>query len=107
MEDLIDIYFRGLNIISGDIAADNTLYILCIMYIKSLTLPQEPATKPQVKDDANRAGLAKTYKKKVEDELTELCEAVLELLGSFLIPNASDNESKVSYSLKIVLCLLV
>lgn len=51
----------------------------------------------KVKDDANRAGLARTYKKKVEDELTELCEAVLELLGSFLIPNASDNESKVFY----------
>ena len=96
---LIDIHFRGLNI-----GGYRRRYILCIMYIKSLTLPQEPTTKPQVKDDANRAGLAKTYKKKVEDELTELCEAVLELLGSFLIPNASDNESKVSYSLKIVLC---
>lgn len=51
----------------------------------------------KVKDDANRAGLAKDYKKKVEDELTKLCTAVLELLGDYLIPNATDNESKVFY----------
>lgn len=51
----------------------------------------------KVKDDANRAGLAKAYKKKVEDELTKLCDAVLSLLTDYLIPNATDNESKVFY----------
>lgn len=48
-----------------------------------------------MKDDPKKSDLAKTYKKKVEEELTELCDRVLTLLDDNLIPNAADNESKV------------
>jgi len=51
----------------------------------------------KVKEDAGKAALAKAYKKKVEDELTELCSTVLEILNDYLIPNATDSESKVFY----------
>lgn len=51
----------------------------------------------KVKDDAKKAELAKEYKTKVEKELTNLCQVVLDLLDKFLIANAQDNESKVFY----------
>jgi len=51
----------------------------------------------KVRDDAKKLALAVQYKKKVEQELTVLCETVLELLQNYLIPNATEDESKVFY----------
>lgn len=41
--------------------------------------------------------MAKEYREKVESELRDICKDVLELLGSYLIPKASNAESKVFY----------
>ena len=49
----------------------------------------------KVKDDAKKATQATTYKKKIEDELTDLCNTVLKLLDEYLIANATEDESKV------------
>ena len=46
-------------------------------------------------NDELKVKLAKEYKAKVEEELTDLCDTVLNLLNDFLIPHASENESKV------------
>ena len=40
---------------------------------------------------------AKEYREKVENELREICNDVLGLLDNFLIPKASNAESKVFY----------
>ena len=48
-------------------------------------------------NDEKKVGLARDYKKRVEDELTALCETVLGLLNDYLIPNATEPESKVSF----------
>ena len=48
-----------------------------------------------MKDDVTKATQATKYKKKIEDELTDLCNTVLNLLDEYLIPNASEDESKV------------
>jgi len=41
--------------------------------------------------------MAKEYREKVENELREICNDVLGLLDNFLIPKASNAESKVFY----------
>jgi len=41
--------------------------------------------------------MAKDYRKKVEEELKKICENVLHLLDAFLIPKATNPESKVFY----------
>jgi len=41
--------------------------------------------------------MAKEYREKVEKELRDICQDVLGLLDKFLIPNASNAESKVFY----------
>ena len=41
--------------------------------------------------------MAKEYREKVETELREICQDVLGLLDKFLIPKASNPESKVFY----------
>merc|ERR1712025_25756 len=51
----------------------------------------------KVMSDERKAGLASEYKKKVEKELTALCETVLNLLKDYLIPNATESEGKVFY----------
>jgi len=51
----------------------------------------------KVINDEKKVGLAKEYKEKVEKELTELCDTVLGLLNDYLIPNATEDESKVFY----------
>jgi len=37
------------------------------------------------------------YKKKLEDELIELCTKIIKIIDSHLLPKSSDNESKVFY----------
>jgi len=41
--------------------------------------------------------IAKEYREKVEKELRDICKDVLGLLDNFLVPNASNAESKVFY----------
>jgi len=41
--------------------------------------------------------MAKEYREKVEQELRDICNDVLKLLDNFLIPKASNAESKVFY----------
>jgi len=47
--------------------------------------------------DDNKSKMCEEYRKTVEKELTEVCQDVLNLLESFLIPNSTNNESKVFY----------
>jgi len=54
-------------------------------------------TKVMNQNDDKKVALAKQYKKKVEEELTGLCESVLALLDTHLIPNAKEIESQVFY----------
>jgi len=54
-------------------------------------------TKVINQNDEKKVALAKDYKRKVEEELTELCETVLMLLNDYLIPNATEIESQVFY----------
>jgi len=51
----------------------------------------------KVSADEKKVTLARDYKKIVEDELTKLCQTVLNLLAEHLIPNANESESKVFY----------
>jgi 14-3-3 protein beta/theta/zeta len=44
-----------------------------------------------------KQAMAKEYREKVEAELREICQEVLNLLDKFLIPKASNAESKVFY----------
>nr|XP_046274261.1 14-3-3 protein beta/alpha-like [Scatophagus argus]XP_046274262.1 14-3-3 protein beta/alpha-like [Scatophagus argus] len=51
----------------------------------------------QKSDETSKSSLAKVYKQKIEDELTEICNEVLELLDKYLIPKAESPDSKVFY----------
>jgi len=44
-----------------------------------------------------KQSMAREYREKIENELREICQDVLELLDKFLIPKASNAESKVFY----------
>jgi 14-3-3 protein beta/theta/zeta len=57
--------------------------------ISSIEQKTESAERKQV--------MAKEYREKVETELKEICVDVLDLLDKFLIPKASNAESKVFY----------
>jgi 14-3-3 protein beta/theta/zeta len=49
------------------------------------------------KADATKAPIASAYRKKIEDELKQICGEVLDLLDKYLVPNATSAESKVFY----------
>jgi len=51
----------------------------------------------QKTEGSERQQLAKEYREKVEKELRDICQDVLGLLDKFLIPKASNAESKVFY----------
>ncbi|KAM3872920.1 14-3-3 protein zeta/delta-like [Diretmus argenteus] len=44
-----------------------------------------------------KQAMAKEYREKIEKELKDICNDVLNLLNNFLIPNATPTESKVFY----------
>ena len=48
-------------------------------------------------DKPNNLEEVNNYKRKVEDELREICEDILDLLDKNLIPNAEKEDSKVFY----------
>merc|ERR1712032_364294 len=53
--------------------------------------------KEKSKENAEHAGYAKEYRKKVEAELQKICDAILKLLDDNLIAKATSGESKVFY----------
>merc|ERR1712137_1366909 len=53
--------------------------------------------KEKSKGNAEQVDFAASYRKKVEGELQQICDAVLDLLTTSLIPNTSAAESKVFY----------
>merc|ERR1712150_200956 len=53
--------------------------------------------KEKTKGNAGQAGFAREYCGRVEEELDKINQGVLSLLSGFLIPKASNDESKVFY----------
>ncbi|XP_037656177.1 14-3-3 protein zeta/delta-like [Choloepus didactylus] len=51
----------------------------------------------QKMEGAEKKEMAREYREKIETELKDICNDVLSLLEKFLIPNASQAESKVFY----------
>lgn len=47
--------------------------------------------------DSSNAGIIKSYRVKIEDELAKICEDILEVLDASLIARAGPGESKVFY----------
>eukprot|EP00919_Chromeraceae_sp_WS-2016_P022614 GHVR01053689.1.p1 GENE.GHVR01053689.1~~GHVR01053689.1.p1 ORF type:complete len:249 (+),score=65.60 GHVR01053689.1:87-833(+) len=54
--------------------------------------------KEKTKGSTNLVSHSESYRKKVEKELNEICDAILQLLDKFLIPSSSSGESKVFYN---------
>lgn len=53
--------------------------------------------KEMSKANVHNKGVAADYRKKVEEELNNICQDILNLLTKKLIPNTSESESKVFY----------
>nr|XP_057902512.1 14-3-3 protein zeta/delta [Doryrhamphus excisus]XP_057902513.1 14-3-3 protein zeta/delta [Doryrhamphus excisus]XP_057902514.1 14-3-3 protein zeta/delta [Doryrhamphus excisus] len=51
----------------------------------------------QKSEDSAKTALAKEYREKIEKELNDICNEVLNLLDNYLIPNAKAPDSKVFY----------
>jgi hypothetical protein len=49
------------------------------------------------KGEADKLGLIKSYKKKIESELEDICSDILEIIKNELIPNSDSEEGKVFY----------
>jgi len=54
--------------------------------------------KESTKGNADQAELAKDYRIKVETELDNICDTILQLLKNHLIPTATNGEAKVFYN---------
>ncbi len=50
------------------------------------------------KGDAEKVQKVKNYKHKIEVELTEICQDILDLLEEHLIPNSQSDEAKVFFN---------
>lgn len=53
--------------------------------------------KEESKGNEVQVGLIKEYRQKIENELANICEDILEVLSKHLIPSAQSGESKVFY----------
>lgn len=53
--------------------------------------------KEKSKGNQSNADKIAAYKKKIEEELEQICRDVLEVLDTYLIPSATTDESKVFY----------
>lgn len=53
--------------------------------------------KEETKGNGVQVTLIKEYRQKIEDELANICEDILEVLEKHLIPSAETGESKVFY----------
>jgi len=63
----------------------------------SLRIISSIEQKEESRGKADHLAKAREYKKKVEKELTEICNDILEVLDKHLIVNSSTSESKVFY----------
>jgi 14-3-3 protein epsilon len=53
--------------------------------------------KEESRGNESHVGLIKEYRGKIEAELSKICEGILKLLESHLVPSAGGAESKVFY----------
>lgn len=53
--------------------------------------------KEESKGNESQVALIKTYRQKIEAELADICEDILNVLDKHLIPSAQSGESKVFY----------
>lgn len=53
--------------------------------------------KEESKGNDVQVGFIKDYRSKIEEELTKICDDILEVLDKHLIPSAATGESKVFY----------
>ncbi|CAG8471152.1 32_t:CDS:2 [Diversispora eburnea] len=53
--------------------------------------------KEETKGNEVQVGFIKEYRSKIEEELTKICDDILEVLDNHLIPSAATGESKVFY----------
>ena|ERR1043166_638856 len=53
--------------------------------------------KEESKGNETQVGFIKEYRSKIEEELTKICDDILEVLDNHLIPSAATGESKVFY----------
>ena len=53
--------------------------------------------KERAKSNEANSGQIKTYRSKVENELTSICEEILTILDNHLIVDSASDESKVFY----------
>jgi 14-3-3 protein epsilon len=53
--------------------------------------------KEESKGNETQVGYIKEYRTKIEEELTKICDDILEVLDNHLIPSAATGESKVFY----------
>ena len=65
--------------------------------LSSLYTNQESAKTSSDPKAGAKLEIIKTYKAKVEKELQDICQDILELLDNHLIDNAADTESQVFY----------
>jgi 14-3-3 protein epsilon len=61
--------------------------------------------KEESEGNAGNVALTRGYKQKIEDEITRICEDVLDVLDKHLIPSATSGESIVFYAKMQVLSL--
>ena len=59
--------------------------------------------KEETKGNALQVGFIKEYRTKIENELSKICEDILQVLDKHLIPSAATGESKVFYHKMLVL----
>src|SRR3954471_10225260 len=63
--------------------------------------------KEESKGNETQVGFIKEYRSKIEEELTKICDDILEVLDDHLIPSAATGESKVFYHKMFVIILLL
>lgn len=61
--------------------------------------------KEESEGNAANVALTRRYKQKIEDEITSICEEVLDVVDKHLIPSATSGESIVFYAKMQVLSL--
>lgn len=59
--------------------------------------------KEESKGNESQVSMIKTYREKIEAELAQICEDILDVLDKHLIPSAASGESKVFYHKMYVL----
>ena len=78
-----------------------SLYILHIFLhifvTNTLFTPPQVVTSIEQKGEGDKLVIIQEYKAKIEGELVEICNDILEIIESSLIPNSTSEEGKVFY----------